>query len=119
MNPLTLLRLLILVAVANGAPVIVNDLLGNRFSFPIDGRFRLRDGQPVFGASKTIRGILISVLSTVALAPVVGFDWTIGLLVGITAMAGDLFSSFVKRRWKLAAGARATGMDRFQSRCFP
>jgi CDP-2,3-bis-(O-geranylgeranyl)-sn-glycerol synthase len=34
-------------------------------------------------------------------------------------MAGDLFSSFVKRRLNLAASSRATGLDQIPESLFP
>jgi hypothetical protein len=119
MHPLLILQLLILLALANGTPVIAKDILGNRFSFPIDGRVRFIDGEPLFGSSKTMRGILLSVLVTSACAPLVGLNWEIGLLVGSVAMAGDLFSSFLKRRLKLPSGGRAIGLDQVPESLFP
>jgi CDP-2,3-bis-(O-geranylgeranyl)-sn-glycerol synthase len=35
------------------------------------------------------------------------------------AMAGDLFSSFFKRRMNLRAGSRATGLDQVPESLFP
>jgi CDP-diglyceride synthetase len=119
MQPLLVLRLLILLALANGAPVIAKKLLGKRFSRPIDGNLKFIDGRPLFGSSKTIRGILLSVLVTSAAAPVAGLEWKIGFVVGSVAMAGDLFSSFLKRRIHLPAGGRATGLDQVPESLFP
>ena len=119
MQPLKIAQLMALLAVANGTPVIAKDILGNRFSYPLDARVRFADGRPLFGASKTIRGILLSLLATSLSAPLVGLEWQIGLLVGSTAMAGDLFSSFCKRRIKLPPGGRATGLDQIPESLFP
>ena len=119
MQPLKVLRFVALLAVANGVPVLAKDILGNRFSGPVDGHVRVADGRSLFGASKTIRGILLSVLVTSVCAPLVGLKWPIGLLVGSTAMAGDLFSSFWKRRMKLPPRARATGLDQIPEALFP
>src|ERR1019366_4548987 len=71
----------------------------------------LWDGQPLLGKSKTLRGLLFSVLASSLAAPLFGLDWQIGLVVGSAAMAGDFFSSFVKRRLNLAPSSRATGLD--------
>jgi hypothetical protein len=119
MQALLILQLLILLAFANGTPVIAKDILGNRLSSPIDARVRFIDGEPLFGSSKTLRGIFLSVLVTSAGAPLVGLKWEIGLLVGSVAMAGDLFSSFFKRRLKLPSGGRATGLDQVPESLFP
>ena len=45
------------------------------------------------------------------LPPWIGLDWTIGLLVSVTTMIGDLFSSFAKRRMNLAPSSMALGLD--------
>lgn len=119
MQSLTIVRLLFLLAVANGAPVIARDILGRRFSFPVDGGVGFIDGQPLFGASKTVRGILLSVATTSAFAPLAGLDWGIGFRLGSMAMAGDLFSSFLKRRLRLPPRARATGLDQLPESLFP
>jgi CDP-archaeol synthase len=114
-----LLQLLILLMVANGAPVLAKLLFGNRLSRPIDGNLELPDGQPLLGPSKTIRGFLISALATTVAAPLLGFESGIGLLVGVTAMAGDLASSFLKRRLKLQPSSKATGIDQVPEALFP
>jgi CDP-diglyceride synthetase len=114
-----ILQLLALLTLANGTPVILNKLLGRRWSYPIDGGVRFVDGQPLFGSSKTIRGILFSVLVTAVGAPLVGLEWKVGVAIGSVAMAGDLFSSFVKRRMRLPAGGRATGLDQVPESLFP
>lgn len=114
-----ILQLLALLGVANGAPLMLNSLLGRRWSYPLDGGTRFVDGQPLFGRSKTIRGILVSVLATTAGAEVVGPGWKAGIAIGSVAMAGDLFSSFLKRRLRLSAGDRATGLDQIPESLFP
>lgn len=114
-----ILQLLLLLALANGTPVIINEFLGRRLSYPMDGGVKFVDGQPLFGSSKTIRGILFSVLATAAGAPVVGLEWKIGMAIGSVAMAGDLFSSFLKRRMRLLAGSKATGLDQVPESLFP
>jgi len=114
-----LTRLLFLLTLANGAPVLAKKILGNRFSRPLDGGARCFDGEPLFGVSKTIRGILLSVLVTTAGAYLVGLGSKIGALAGIVTMAGDLFSSFLKRRMRLPASSRAIGLDQLPESLFP
>ena len=119
MHPRLILQLLALLGLANGMPVLASKFLGARGSYPVDGGARFVDGQPIFGASKTVRGILVSVLATAAGAPLVGLTWKIGIAAGTAAMAGDLFSSFSKRRMRLQAGDRATGLDQIPESLFP
>lgn len=119
MQPLRIGQLVVLLAIANGAPVLAKDILGNRFGYPVDGHAKFGDGRRIFGASKTIRGILLSLVVTSLCAPLVGVEWQAGLVLASTAMAGDLFSSFWKRRAKLRPGARATGLDQIPESLFP
>jgi CDP-2,3-bis-(O-geranylgeranyl)-sn-glycerol synthase len=114
-----ILQLLALLGLANGMPVIMNKFLGRRWSYPMDGGAKFVDGQPIFGVSKTVRGILVAALATAIGAPLVGLTWKIGIAVGTEAMAGDLFSSFLKRRMRLPAGDRATGLDQIPESLFP
>jgi CDP-2,3-bis-(O-geranylgeranyl)-sn-glycerol synthase len=116
---LVILKLLILLALANGTPVIAKDILRNHSSHPVDGGLGFADGRRLFGSSKTIRGIVLSVLLTSACAPLLGLPWKIGVLVGSVAMAGDLFSSFLKRRLHLSPESRATGLDQVPESLFP
>ena len=119
MQHLAVLYSLILITLANGMPVIANRILGRRLAWPLDGNIKLIDGRALFGASKTVRGIVVSILATSACAPFLGLDWKIGLLMAITAMLGDLFSSFLKRRLGLAPSSRATGLDQIPESLFP
>jgi hypothetical protein len=85
----------------------------------LDGGARFIDGQPLLGSSKTIRGIVLSIAAAALCAPLAGLAWTIGLRVGAAAMAGDLFSSFLKRRLRFVSGARATGLDQLPESVLP
>ena len=112
-------QLLVLLTVANGAPVIAERVLGNRWSRPLDAGKIWRDGRPVLGGSKTVRGVICAVAATILVALGIGVSWTVGLAVGTAAMAGDLFSSFVKRRLGLPASERATGLDQVPESLLP
>ena len=111
--------MLILLALANGSPVIAKQVLGDRFSYPLDLNRKFVDGKPLFGSSKTIRGVLIAIVVTAAGALLLGLQFEIGLLAGASAMAGDLFSSFVKRRLGLPPSSKATCLDQIPESLFP
>lgn len=113
------LQLLALLALANGSPIVAKWIFEDRFALPLDGNKRFVDGRPLFGASKTIRGIAASLFITSACAPLLGLSSGIGLLVASTAMAGDLLSSFLKRRLGLPSGSRATGLDQIPESLVP
>jgi CDP-2,3-bis-(O-geranylgeranyl)-sn-glycerol synthase len=119
MHPLVILQSLILLMLANGTPVIAKKMFGGRYSYPLDGNLTFADGRPIFGRSKTIRGIALAVLVTVAGALLIGLGWRIGLLIGAFAMAGDLFSSFCKRRLGLPSSSRASGLDQIPESLLP
>ena len=117
-HPVIVLQILTLLALANGMPVIAKDIVGRSFAKPIDGGAKFVDGRPVLGSSKTVRGILLSILIT-SFGPLVGIDWKIGALVASVAMAGDLVSSFLKRRMNIPVGGKATGLDQVPESLFP
>src|SRR3954452_16984165 len=98
MQLLHILQLIFLMTLANGTPIVAKRIFGPRFSFPLDAGTTFLDWLPMFRPSKIICGILILVLITRATAPLIGLDLTIGAMVAGAAMAGDLLSSFVKRR---------------------
>jgi CDP-diglyceride synthetase len=114
-----LLQLLILLAVANGSAVVAKKLLGVAFARPLDGGALFVDGRPLFGPTKIIRGIVLSLLATPLLASLMGLGWKVGALVAIGAMAGDLFSSFVKRRLGLPPSSMAIGLDQIPESLLP
>jgi CDP-diglyceride synthetase len=114
-----ILRLMLLLTMANGAPVVAKKIFGSRFAVPLDFGVTFFDGRPLFGSSKTIRGIVAAILATTACAPLIGLDPTIGAIAAGTAMAGDLFSSFVKRRLKLPPSSQALGLDQIPESLLP
>ena len=111
--------LLVLVGAANTAPLVAKKLLGERWSTPIDGGLVLADGAPLFGASKTVRGLIVGILAPMLIAPLVGHSLAHGAIIGVGAMAGDLLSSFCKRRLKLAPSSRASGLDQLPEVLLP
>jgi CDP-diglyceride synthetase len=119
MHPWALVQILLLLTVANGAPVIAKRALGSRFAWPLDGNAAFIDGRPLFGKSKTIRGIVASLAATALAAPLIGLDVATGLVVALAAMAGDLASSFIKRRLGLAPSSQAIGLDQVPESLLP
>ena len=119
MQLLHILQILVLLTFANGTPIVAKKIFGSRFALPLDAGIIFFDGRPVFGASKTMRGIVVSILITSAIAPFIGLDLTIGAIVASSAMAGDLFSSFVKRRLNFRSSSQALGLDQVPESLFP
>jgi CDP-2,3-bis-(O-geranylgeranyl)-sn-glycerol synthase len=114
-----IVQMSLLLAVANGAPVIATRFLGSRYAWALDAGTTFVDGRPLFGRSKTLRGVMLAMLASAVAAPLLGLSWTLGIATGSAAMAGDLFSSFVKRRINLPPSSRATGLDQVPESLLP
>jgi CDP-2,3-bis-(O-geranylgeranyl)-sn-glycerol synthase len=112
-------RLVILIFVANGAPLLAKLMLGTRFDRAIDGGAIFPDGRPWLGPAKTIRGVVVALLTTALVAPLLQLEWQMGALIAGGAIAGDLISSFVKRRLGLASSSMAVGLDQIPESLFP
>ena len=113
------LKLFILLMIANGAPIVAGRLLGGLYSCPLDGGVHLADRQPLFGHSKTIRGLIAALVATIMAGVAMGFPVHTGILIGSLAMAGDLLSSFIKRRLHMPEGSRAIGLDHIPESLLP
>lgn len=113
------LHILLLIITANGAPIIGRLFLKGQWNAPLDGGAIFIDGRPVFGKSKTYRGVAFSLVGTALVADVLGLPWEVGLLVGGLAMAGDCLSSFIKRRLGYDSGEMALGLDQIPESLLP
>lgn len=113
------LQLLLLIIIANGAPILIHVLLQDVFSMPVDFAKKLPDDEPIFGASKTWRGILAALLATPVAAWLLGYPAETGLLVAVFVVLGDLGSSFIKRRLRLAPSSQAILLDQIPESLLP
>jgi hypothetical protein len=118
-SPWPALLLLLLIGAANTAPLFAKKWLGERAAWPLDGDARWFDGQPVFGRSKTVRGLVIGVCVPALLAILMEHPAWQGAVVGFSAMVGDLFSSFCKRRMRLPPSSQAWGLDQIPEVLLP
>ena len=95
---------------ANAAPVIFGG------GAPIDFGKTFLDGKPIFGSHKTIRGFFAGLI----VGTLVGFvlqivsplqsvlfryDASLGFVLSLGALVGDLFDSFIKRRLGFPPGS--------------
>jgi CDP-2,3-bis-(O-geranylgeranyl)-sn-glycerol synthase len=119
MQTLMILQLLFVLMVANGTPIIAKKFLGPVGAWPLDGGVAFLDGQPLFGPSKTLRGVLLSIVVTTVAAPIIGLSLSTGAMIAVGAMLGDLFSSFVKRRLGRVPSSRAIGLDQVPESLLP
>lgn len=111
--------LLLLIMVANGAPLPPTRLLGSHLDRPLDGGVRLADGHELFGNAKTLRGVAAAITLTPLAAVILQRHWTDGLLIAVAAMFGDLLASFVKRRMGIAPHGMAFGLDQIPESLLP
>ena len=113
------LRLLLLLGVANSAPIAARRLLRDRWAAPLDGGLNFVDERPLLGPGKTIRGVAVAVVATALASWALGMSPQVGALLGAVSMAGDALASFVKRRLGVAPSGRATGLDQVPESLLP
>jgi CDP-2,3-bis-(O-geranylgeranyl)-sn-glycerol synthase len=127
------LYLMLPVYFANMSPVFFAKLFP-KWDSPVDFGMKWKDGRPLFGKTKTWRGLLsgslVSTLLACALALLASyaslpylpdFGWSeygtfsvvpvIGFAMGLGALIGDLVKSFFKRRLNKPSGERWFGPD--------
>ena len=113
------LKLLLLIVVANLAPIVGQRMLRNRFATPLDCGLHFLDGRPLLGPSKTWRGYVFSILITSACAWIEGLDVATGLIFALAVLLGDSVTSFIKRRLGLVPGGHAPGLDQVLESLLP
>jgi CDP-2,3-bis-(O-geranylgeranyl)-sn-glycerol synthase len=97
---------------ATATPVVLG---GGR---PLDGGRCLGDGRRIFGDGKTIRGFvaglaagtIVGVLQGVVKGPLLHY-LSLGFLLALGALLGDLMGSFTKRRLGIERGGALPGLD--------
>jgi CDP-2,3-bis-(O-geranylgeranyl)-sn-glycerol synthase len=116
---LAVLRLLLVLAAANTAPLVAKAVLGARGAAPLDAGLVFVDGRPLLGPSKTWRGAACGIAAATLAALVLGMGAATGAVLGATAMAGDALASFAKRRLRIAPSGRAWGLDQVPESLLP
>lgn len=92
------LQLLLLIIIANGAPILMRVLLNDRYDLAVDFGKDFFDNKRVLGASKTWRGIIAALVATSLVSWLLEYSAQTGFLIAMYAVLGDLSSSFIKRR---------------------
>lgn len=113
------LKILFLLWSINFTPPLLAHLMDSKWSKPLDLGICFRDGKPLLGGHKTIRGLIGAVLTGTVIAPVLGLPWWLGFVTSVLSMGGDLVSSFLKRRMSLPCGSIAPGLDQVLEGGFP
>lgn len=94
-------------------------VLGRRWAAPIDAHRSFADDRPLFGSHKTWRGLLAGTLAAAAVGEWVGAGFMTGAAFGLLALAGDLGSSFVKRRLGHESGKSVPLLDQLPEALLP
>lgn len=115
----SLIYLFLLIIIANGAPVMARNVMGDKWNLPVDGGLVFIDNRRLFGDSKTWRGILSALLITGIASGLLGYEIKTGLLIAAAAMSGDLLTSFAKRRMNLPASSMAPLFDQLLESLLP
>lgn len=110
---------MILLWFVNLAPPLLVVLFDYRWTAPIDGGYLLPDGRPLFGKHKTIRGVLAGIICGGSIGLALSFPLWLGLAAGSLSMAGDLVTSFVKRRMAFTSGSVVPGLDQIPEGLLP
>jgi len=119
MDPWQVLKLLLLLVSANGAPLAASWLLGKRWNWPLDNHVLFIDQRPLLGPSKTLRGIVAAIVITSIVAILLGITWMEGALFGLLTMLGDLLASFIKRRLGYASSHSFPLLDQLPESLLP
>lgn len=112
-------KVLLVIIAANGAPIVARRIFGASMTQALDGGWRFVDGRPLFGASKTWLGIVSMLLAGMTVALLLGLETQSGLLIVAGVVGGDLFSSFIKRRLGMAVSAMAVLLDQVPESLLP
>ena len=119
MHAYIIIKLVLLLVITNGAPVIARLLLRQRFNQPLDRNLRFIDGRPLLGPAKTVRGIVSAIFLTALMAPLFDLSPVQGSLFALLAMSGDLVSSFIKRRMGITSSRSAPLLDQLPETLLP
>jgi CDP-2,3-bis-(O-geranylgeranyl)-sn-glycerol synthase len=80
-------------------------------AYPLDGGRAWSDGRRVLGDGKTLAGIAYGTAIGTAVALAQGGSWAFGAVASLGALAGDVASSFLKRRVGVERGGRVLLLD--------
>ncbi|MFP3983803.1 MAG: metallophosphoesterase [Desulfurivibrionaceae bacterium] len=103
----------------NFLPPLAYLIFREHFNHPLDHNLLWFDRRPVFGPHKTIRGLLACLAGGIAFAPLLGISWLQAGLAALLASAGDLLSSFLKRRLNRKSGQSVFLLDHIFEGLFP
>ncbi len=113
------LKILVLLWLVNLAPPLLAHYLGTTWDAPVDRHHSWRDGRELFGPHKTLRGLGAGIAAGCLVGWLLGFYWWAALSAAASSMAGDLLSSFIKRRLQIPSGHNLAGLDQLFEGALP
>ncbi|MFA7382105.1 MAG: CDP-archaeol synthase [Desulfurivibrionaceae bacterium] len=113
------LKILFFLFWGNLLPPLASLIMGERFARPVDFGATWFDGLPLFGPHKTIRGILVCFAGATLAFPLLGVSWQVAACAAALLIAGDLLSSFIKRRLRMASGESVFVLDQIFESLLP
>ena len=113
------LKILALLWAINFVPPLLTFFFEDQWNTPLDLGYRFPDGHPLLGSHKTFRGFLAGVGAGLLAGVLMGIPWWLGLGAGLLSMAGDLASSFLKRRFGISSGDIVPVLDQGFEGLFP
>ncbi len=113
------IQLLLLIIIANGAPILIRMALNDNLNLAVDFGIELSDNNRLLGSSKTWRGIFAALLATTIAALLLGYSAKTGFSIAVYAALGDLLSSFIKRRLAMVPSSKAPLLDQIPESLFP
>ena len=116
---LCIIKVLLLLNIANGTPILSRNFFKTYYAWPIDFGVVFFDKRPLFGHSKTWRGLFAAIFMTGILAMLLGMAIQTGVLFGIWVMLGDLSASFMIRRLGYIESSRSRMLDTLPESVLP
>src|SRR5882757_7716793 len=109
----------LLLITTNSVPWVLGKALGRRGNLALDFGYRAWDGQRIFGSHKTWRGLVGGTLACGCVAEIIGHGFGLGVDFGAVSLAGDAFSSAVKRRLRQEPGRQIPALDQLAEALLP
>lgn len=119
MDTITILKITAFLLWINFLPPMAKIVFRDRFCWPLDRGRLWMDGHPLFGPNKTIRGVLFSLIGGAAVFLVISVPLWVAGTAALLAMAGDLLTSFIKRRPNIPSGKNIAILDQIFEGSFP